>query len=1122
MDTVSMKPQHYVVLLVMLLSSLVVLSQTEPGPKRTVDSNTVEEFKGGIVVEEVEKNSEAEKAGVRKDDIILRWARGDARGQIESPFDLSSIEVEQAPRGPVTLGGLRGTARQIWTLGPNSWGFKVRPDLPPTFLFAYREGEALAAAGKLVEAAEHWRALADEISKSNSSELPAWLLLHLASSLSDRKLIKDADQVYQEAVARARQSRPGIVAEMFRLWGKYLQSVVESRKSGHQTLTEAWDLNILGNLAADSGDSHKALAYYEESLAIRDSLAPDSLPVAGSLANLGLLYWRLGDLAKAEQHSRRGLTIGLKLAPASVAVAANLNNLGMVSWQSGDLQSADVYYRKAIDVQKQVNPNGNLTPYLMNLGIVASDRDDFAKAEQYFSQVLKLREQSNPGGVGVAAILENLADLFRRRHDLARAEEYLLRALAILRTPAHEGALEATVLGELGGILRERGDLIAAETYQRRALSIARQVAPDGSLTAGILNGLAELAATGNDLRMAEDYYKQAIDLRSEELTPNSPTRVESLAGLASVMRHKGHWSEAAQLLEQALSALEYQTVHLGGTLRQRTDFRAKHASYYRDYIDILMEQKKPERAFSVLERSRAQSLLEMLARAHVDIRQGADPALLARDRSLRRLLATKLNRKLQPMKSDHTAEDLTAAMKDIQDIIEQYHELEEKLQVANPSYAALTRPQAVDEKQVQEHLLGDNTLLLEYSLGDEHSYVWAITKNSFAAYALPNRAEIERAARRVRDTLTARNYSKKGETDLQRLSRSNDADAQYPAAAAALSRMVLGPVVPLLGDKRLLLIVSDGILQYIPFAALPLRGDVQNHDPASWVPLIRDHEVVNLPSASVLAVLKRQTAGRARATKIVAVLADPVFDASDARVGAKKASGRAATSSNPTAKAEKVPASDLLSRSLLLRSASEMGLAQGDERFPRLFFSRFEADAILRGIPLGQRLEALGFKASRATATSQELYNYRIVHFATHGLLNSEHPELSGLVLSLVDEQGKEQNGFLGLEDIYNLNLRADLVVLSACETGLGKEIQGEGLVGIARGFMYAGASSVVASLWKVDDLATAELMKVFYKGMLNDNLRPAAALRRAQIAMSRRWPSPYYWAGFVLQGQP
>jgi CHAT domain-containing protein len=153
----------------------------------------------------------------------------------------------------------------------------------------------------------------------------------------------------------------------------------------------------------------------------------------------------------------------------------------------------------------------------------------------------------------------------------------------------------------------------------------------------------------------------------------------------------------------------------------------------------------------------------------------------------------------------------------------------------------------------------------------------------------------------------------------------------------------------------------------------------------------------------------------------------------------------------------------------------------------------------------------------------SPEVGQYRIVHFATHGLLNNEHPELSGVVLSLVDQAGNPQDGFLRLHDIYNMKLPADLVVLSACNTGLGKDVRGEGLIGLTRGFMYAGASGVMSSLWKVDDEATAELMKIFYSAMLNDGLAPAAALRQAQLTLrkQKRWHSPYYWASFVLQGE-
>ncbi|MGH9836663.1 MAG: CHAT domain-containing protein, partial [Blastocatellia bacterium] len=271
--------------------------------------------------------------------------------------------------------------------------------------------------------------------------------------------------------------------------------------------------------------------------------------------------------------------------------------------------------------------------------------------------------------------------------------------------------------------------------------------------------------------------------------------------------------------------------------------------------------------------------------------------------------------------------------------------------------------------------------------------------------------------------------------------------------------------------------------------------------------PLLVDHEVVMLPSASVLAELRRDLVGRKPAPRAVAVFADPVFSRDDPRL---KAGDR-------TPGAESQPLV-----SALERSVRDVGLT-GGARFPRLPFSRREAEAIIAVAPQRQSARLLDFQANRAAATGDDLSNYRIIHFATHGLLNSQHPELSGIVLSLVDERGEPQNGFLRLHEIYNLRLPADLVALSACQTGLGKEIHGEGLVGLTRAFMFAGAPRVVASLWKVDDAATAELMKRFYRGMFDKRLRPAAALRAAQVEMWRqeRWRSPYFWAAFTLQGE-
>jgi CHAT domain-containing protein len=261
------------------------------------------------------------------------------------------------------------------------------------------------------------------------------------------------------------------------------------------------------------------------------------------------------------------------------------------------------------------------------------------------------------------------------------------------------------------------------------------------------------------------------------------------------------------------------------------------------------------------------------------------------------------------------------------------------------------------------------------------------------------------------------------------------------------------------------------------------------------------------LPSASVLATMRREMNERRRAARTVAVFSDPVFDPEDprvkpARIGGEKANGD-----------ESKTVSDLV------RSTKEAGLTG----FERLINTRKEAEAIIALAPPEQGFKALDFAASRATVMNAGLDQYRIVHFATHGLLNSRSPELSGIVLSLVDEAGRAQEGFLRAYEVYNLKLNAELVVLSACSTALGKEIKGEGLAGLTRGFMYAGTPRVLASLWNVRDEATAELMKRFYRNMLIGKSSPAAALREAQISMWRepRWAAPYYWAGFVLQGE-
>jgi CHAT domain-containing protein len=431
-------------------------------------------------------------------------------------------------------------------------------------------------------------------------------------------------------------------------------------------------------------------------------------------------------------------------------------------------------------------------------------------------------------------------------------------------------------------------------------------------------------------------------------------------------------------------------------------------------------------------------------------------------------------------------------------------------------------------EKEVS---VDGGTLLLEYLLGEQHSVLWAVTSDSVKLYELPGRAVIERAAQRVTELLTAR-LPRDNETNLEAYKRAAQSRSQFPAAAADLSQMILGPVAGELGRKRLL-IVADGALHFIPFAVLPTprtddqmksrmvgRGPAANRrDRPSAISnrqspntLILDHEIVNLPSASVLGMLQRRRQTRPVAQKLLALLADPVFERDDPRF-------------NPESPgATTPPQSDGVS----LRSAAAISTIPGMQgRLTRLRFARQEADHILAALSPEERersLAAFDFTASQELALSPELGLYRYLHFATHGFLDNERPELSGVALSLLDRDGRDKDGFLRLVEIYNLRLAAELVTLSACETGLGKQVSGEGIVGLTHGFLHAGASRVLVSLWKVDDRASARLMRRVYEGIFREKLSPAAALRKAQLSL-RQDPAtsdPFFWAAFVLHGEP
>lgn len=341
-------------------------------------------------------------------------------------------------------------------------------------------------------------------------------------------------------------------------------------------------------------------------------------------------------------------------------------------------------------------------------------------------------------------------------------------------------------------------------------------------------------------------------------------------------------------------------------------------------------------------------------------------------------------------------------------------------------------------------------------------------------------------------------------ESPRERKTRLVMAENELPAVSDTLTRLLLEPAAPYLKGKRLL-IVASGVLQYLPFAALSSPVKPTHLSENGYRPLIADFEVVSIPSVSTLSVQRNSSQDRLPGKKQLAVLADPVFSLQDQRVSSERLSTD-----------EPGPA---LSRNSSVESPS----FKPDRSYSRLVFSQDEANRIAALVPPTEVLKALDFQATRSLAVSDELSQYRFLHFATHGYLDTEHPEFSAILFSMINERGEPLEGYLRMIDVFNLNLPAELVVLSACQTGLGKNIESEGLVGLTRGFMYAGAKRVVVSLWKVSDSSTSELMVRFYTNMLKKGQSPAAALRSAQLELwqTRRFKSPYYWAPFVIQGE-
>lgn len=923
----------------------------------------------------------------------------------------------------------------------------------------------------------------------------------------------------------------------------------------HDGLGEAWMLNEVGAIYRSLGDSSQAVEPYKRALQLR-RVAGDLWGQAQVLNNLGLAYANMGSHQQAVESYQQAISLW-QATKNSLAEINTLNNLYLSSSELGDIaasldnfqklktscqaseyckdsaleafihnnigkildtlsesQEALNEYTSARTIFHNLKSSEDEAMVLDNVGMVYAGLDDTQQALENFSESLKLRQPCSVRGRGITNT--NLGYAYAIKGDPLEAIKYFDIAMPLNRE-AQNMPFVAYALVAKGMARASMREPRAALDLYRQALNIQIELG-DNRGQAITLEKIGQVYASTGAVPLALSSYAKSLERWA--VVQDRQGRALTLYDIARAERDSNSLDEARKHVEEAIGIVESLRTNLLAE-RLRLNYFAAKQDFYELDVDVRMRlfaltgaKEHREAALHASERARARSLLELLAEARADIHKEIPPLLAARTHSLEWEIAA-LAEKLIRARNLGKAKDVAALESRFEASTNELDDLQAKIKAGNKSYAELKQPEPLKLEQIHQ-LLDEDTLLLEYSLGEHRSYLWAVTRTDFESRELPGRAKVEEAVNELRALLTVYESPAQGESTDKYWQRLIASEEQYGSRAAELSRMLLGPISSRLRMRRIV-IVADGALFYLPFEALPLPQQPQTasrtHPPGDIAvpePLVANHEIVYEPSATALALLREIP--RRKTTGTVAVLADPVYSTDDERFprNNRKMSPGAAT-----------PQAQEIDR--VLRDVGETGAAGGVFRLERLRHSDEEARDIVAAAEEGTWLEATGFKADREAALSPELRRYDVVHFAAHGLFDEKHPQLSGVVFSLYDEHGQPKKGFLSLSDVYNMSLSADLVVLSSCQTGLGQNVKGEGLIGLTRGFMHAGARRVLASLWQVNDEATAELMKRFYRHMLRERMPAPSALRLAKIEVMQareQWRAPFYWAGFILQG--
>jgi CHAT domain-containing protein len=925
---------------------------------------------------------------------------------------------------------------------------------------------------------------------------------------------------------------------------KFAESTSERETEMDALNGAGYALSNLGNLD-QALQTLKRVQHYCESENSINTSANQPRRLAQTLNNIGEVYYTKGDLQTALGYFNRGLALFTESSDRSGQALVYLN-IGYTYYDSGDFRQASTHYEQSLALRKATGDLRGEALARTALGGVYSIIGENQLALDAHTQAMKILRTVGDH-LGEAAALNGIGRAYEELNQGRTAlDNYISARDQFRRTKKTDyEALSDYYIGRVYRSLEQMPD--ALRSYEK-CIALSRK-AGNRRFENYALKDIAIIQnAIGNREKALDlfgqvlQFYQSVKDKRGEAYVLSGIGYTQLLAGQPadaignfksalslsrSIMDRSAevaflyHAALAERALGQPANALDYisQSIQLIENTRTKVISRDLRVSYfaavhehYNFCIDLLMEMEKRHpnngfaaKAFEIAEQGRSRSLLDSLSQAKLDLPSESDPSLAARLNDLRHSLNAKAEYQMRLVSGNPAPEVVAQTDKEIRDLTVQYNQLEAELLQQSPRYADLLSAQPITLKEIQSQLTDENTLLVEFTLSADRSYAWVVSSKTINGYELPARKILEETALKIQELLMAR-QAIPGETPLQYQQRVAAAETEYWPIASRLSRDLLRPMKAQLAGRRLL-IVPDGVLNYVPFDALPFPADSGSTGQLSetYQPLILHQEIIKLPSAAVLIAVRRE---RERATKTIVVLADPVFSGYDERLPQSVQRAFLQTQND--------------SKTSARQNASTNGTST-DFYIDRLAATQQEGNEIIKLVPTQEGTLRLGFDASHTFALSTQLNQYRVIHMATHGIVDEKHPELSGVVLSLLDREGKPQDGFLRLHEIYNLRVTANLVVLSACQTALGKDVKGEGLIGLTRGFMYAGSKGVIASLWKVDSEATRELMKEFYTGYFHRGLSPAAALREAKLAIRKqtRWQSPFFWAAFELHGE-